>query len=702
MSERPQLGQEDSIGLTVYWNNADFKRGSREYVNELDKLNKRTDSMAAQMSTDFDEVFKNTVRNTGSVTEGYAAMGQAMADAGMSYSKIVEAIGATNAAHMKLKVNIKETRDEQESLDEEVSSGSSYLDKYLQRLALWITVGALVRGIVTKLQQTLSENIKRLHENSVEMERLNKESDKLGLAVTEAIFPTRQFSGLMDVLATAAKGGAEALALFVSAWSGLESAYHGLIWRGMTLKEAIDFGGEAAKDRLLGFTDAMNMAGESTEDFAKAQEDLAKILADNDDELSRHADKLKEIEQKYKDAISEIIQAGAKKQSDIVHDLMDDIAKIREDAADDVAKLVEKNNKRIAELHDQAREDDKNAEARHQAEMEFARRRFQLTQIQNERQYQARRRRLVGEGDVLAIEELDEQYQLQRQAQEENFALQQEQAEAMYRLQAKIQEESMRRQVAMLRQSLAEQIAEIQQNRDEKIADAQAAAVDEALQNKRAMEDEALAAREARNQALDDEKKYHQERTEAIAQELNNFAKKYDMQYSELDRIVEAHWGPGSPMDIAVSEAFRRWQAYAAMAASYMGQTMASASTAIGRATMPPGYRSPSQVAAERARYGGQSVGGGALPGLQYGGEVVATKPTLVSVAEGRPERITAEPMYPGNLSMSLSWRGGPIQVQGNGSLSGADLSAFGSQLTVAIMSRMEESVGRQFSTRGR
>lgn len=687
------------------WKRIDAK-GPEDVARQMKDLGLSADDIAVAMRRNIDEVngWLNVTNNVSPVAGQATSASERLANIQNDLSKSVGNTG------------------------NEINKSTGYMDKFIKRLLLWATVGALVNSVINKITNTFQENIKRLYEETEEYKNLNKELDKLGLVFTAVIAPSNEFRGIMDFLAQSAKAGSEVLALLgANVWA----VTGGFVEMGGAVKDVIyslyaldpekfasgweeinrQMSGGAGQDflqrrneYLKQFVDVMGMAGEETDKWANAEKDLAKILSANDEAIEKHNQKLQDIIDTYHSAIVQAMYDAMDKQAEIEQDLADEIADIRADAADDIEGVIAKHNKKIKEMETKRRNDDANAEARHQLEMEFARRRHQLSMIQNERMYQARRRRLVGEGDVLAIEELDENYKLQRQAQEENFQLQMEQAEAMYRLQARIQEESMRRQMQILQQTLREQIAEIAQGRDERIAAARESAEEEKAENAQAYAEKRLQAEAARKEALDDEKRAHQERLNAIAEQLRSFAERYGLEYAQLDSIVEQHWGAGSPMDIAVQGAFDRWNAYAAQSASYIRSVMSSAMsvsytgytpTAQGRAVRPPGSGGPPSQ-------GNTPAKPKLHPGLQFGGERYVDKPSLIPVGEGRPERISAQPMYPGNISMSISWRGSPIQVQGSGSLSGLDMSDLGSQLSIAIASRMKRQLDYQFSTRGR
>jgi hypothetical protein len=73
--------------------------------------------------------------------------------------------------------------------------------------------------------------------------------------------------------------------------------------------------------------------------------------------------------------------------------------------------------------------------------------------------------------------------------------------------------------------------------------------------------------------------------------------------------------------------------------------------------------------------------------GYQYGGEFIASQPTTIVVGEGgRPERVIVQPLSASMRgTMNVRWTGGAIPVHGSGSLSGADMSAFGQALAQGV-----------------
>lgn len=689
--------------------NLDDTAGTAKLYNaQLRIMYERKEAVKAQTTMMVDALHKEG-RSFEEISQAMGVSGgqliKVFQDQGWSIKEIGDATGLTTQ-------QINQMIAAQNAEAQATSTATSYLNRYLARMALWLTVGATVRGIVNKITETLSENIKRLYENTDEWERLTTAVDGLGLAVTAALVPGHESLGIMDLLATAVEGATLQFALQVSqveasakVWADwymmlgaiVTSLTSGDFAAGMkNVQELLGYDttgkmGEYQAEILKGIVDAMKLAGEETVDWGKAEEDLAKILQASDEELDRHAKAISLIHGAYDEEAVQVVTDFWNEVEQITREKNAEIAQINAEYAAKVERVRLDGLRRIRELQERARRDERNDEERHQLQMQFSRRRFELSQIQNERMYQARRRRLVGEGDVLAIEELDEQYELQRQAAEENFKLQMEQAEAMYKLQARIQEESMAAQINMLRQAMQEQIAEVEAAKRKEIEEAEAAAAKELEIAEQKRDQDLIDAKDKRNQALADEEEAHKKRLAAIAQQIVEFAQKYNVELEVLGRVVECHWGPHSAMDKAVREYYARMVAYAAQAHAYVNSLMSGLTA------------------------GGGYFGGGGRFGINFpvssgrqadttgGRSDIYSKPALVPVAEGgRSERVSVQPMYStGSMAMSLSWTGGPIPVRGEGSLSGANLDQIGSDIAIAISSRMTQAYRQMYTPGG-
>lgn len=704
----------------------DVAGAAKLYNERLTEMYRRKEAVKAQTT-----VFVDALHKEGRSFEEIAnAMGvsqtqllQVFKDQGWSLEEMASATGLTTQ-------KIQEMTAAQEKQAQSTNKVTSYIGQYLKRLALWVTVGAAVRGIIRGITTNLKEGFKALYENTEEYKNLTESSDRFRNSLVLSIAPMEKTLELMSKLADAQNKWADAMERHVARRGTQIEAIQQVAQRDLLNQTP----GMAEEDRMavaqmmyqtaqgVGLTeeqirlldeiskkyewnidvletynqklqenkDATTGAADAEKKMADATEEFAAILQSADEELARHAQAVSLIHGAYDDEAAGIVIDFWNNVEQITREKNAEIEQINAEYADRIEAASANGLRRIRELQERARRQDRNDEERHQLQMQFARRRFELSQIQNERMYQARRRRLVGEGDVLAIEELDEQYELQKQAAEENFKLQMQQAEAMYRLQARIQEESMAAQINMLRQAMNEQIAELEAAKRKEIEAAEAAAAKELEIAEQKRDQDLIDAKDARDQQLADEAEAHAKRIEAIAQQINDFANKYDIEMSLLDGVIESHWGKGSAMDVAVEQYFARMVAYATEAASYVQRLMSG----VGYFGGGGGFG---------INFGGGRPGAGRQAGTTGGRSEIYSTPTLIPVAEGgRSESVSVQPTYPtGSMAMSLSWTGGPIEVRGSGSLSGADLSGLASGIAIAITSRTKQAYRDMYAPGG-
>lgn len=712
----------ERIGLEAVFEREGFSKEAKAYTTDLRKANSETAKAAAGMaksmtaaSTEIDRSWHNIA---GALLDGGASVKEVGDALSVSKQEVIDYAQASGRAATD-SVQAAAAADKQAQATERVGEATkkttSYIGRYLKRLALWVTIGATVRGAIRGITTAFKDGFSAIFANREEYEHLTTAYDRFKNSVVLSLLPLDQTLKLMEKLTAQANKLADALereqARRAVGKEPLQEIHAvamkeperfsdedwqkimGMYWSPSVLSERqvqlladINEKYKLGVDVLGVYNDKLTETREITQGNADAQQrmadataDLSKILQAADEELDRHALATSLVHGAYdEEAAQAVIDFWAENER-ITEESLADIAKIEAEAAADIEKIRTKAIHRIEELEQRTRKSREHDEERHQLQMQFRRRRFELTAIQGERMYQSRRRRLVAEGDVLGIEQLDEDYELQRQAAEENFNLQMEQAEAMYRLQARIQEESMAAQIQMLRRAMQEQIAEVERAKQAEIEEAEAAAAAEIELNEAKRDQMLIDARESRDQELADETAAHKRRMEAIAEQITEFMNKYDIEFDLMDAVVERHFGEGSPMDMAVRESFNRMKQYAADAAAYVNSLMGSIGGGGPGGRRPYNPRPPRGVTREAGTTGGRSE--------------IYSKPTLIEVAEGRAERVSVQPLYSGGSpAMSLSWSGGPIPIRGEGSISGADLDALGSGITIAIVSKMQQS----------
>lgn len=443
-----------------------------------------------------------------------------------------------------------------------------------------------------------------------------------------------------------------------------------------------------------------NLRGE-TEKYEQALDNTVRAIHEYNQAEAKHRQTMAEIEEAYRDAIDTVESNYASALKRIQDDLAEEIADINADAAKDRQEALEEANNDLLREQQQANDEIERMMEQHYLEMLHERQRHDLSMIQNERMYQYTRSKLVAEGDVLAIEDLDARYELERQAAQENFDLQMQQAEAMFQLQLKYQRQAIAEQVAATRAGLREELAAIEENRRERIATAEEKA-----------EEERQAAAAERNQGYEEAKA---DRDKAIADELADWddllrqrayqiaqeGLQLNKSAQQVDEYVVRAYGPNSPLRALTQQAYKELQtntriardalipyfgeiALAAQAAAIAIDNVAKASRALPRQS--PHY-SPS----------------GGVRRYQYGGESIVNRPTVFSAGESyMPERVIVQPLSPIGGNISLSWHGGAIPVHGTGELSGVDMGAISNALARGLVTEMTRTIRGYRGQRGR
>lgn len=318
-------------------------------------------------------------------------------------------------------------------------------------------------------------------------------------------------------------------------------------------------------------------------------------------------------------------------------------------------------NRRVEDMQDEHNSRIQEATERHNIQMRHARERHQLQSLIDEHMYNFERGLLVAEGDVLAIEELDERYRLEQDARERNFRMQQRQAEEMFRMQLKFMKEAQKQQVEALKEALQEQLNEIEMRRKEDI--------DERKQKHGEQLEEAEESYADQQTALDEGL---ESQLTAIGRAMQKQAEKWEEGYDTIIDLINQALGPGGRADTIIEGFMARYREITIPIRTY-----------VVTGTYPTGGRG------EGAR-GRRSRGGR----YQYGGEFIATHPQTITVGErGVPERVTVTPLQPMGGAMSVGWSGGPIQVHGTGEMGGMDLSGIGDAIAEGIVSTMQSSV---------
>jgi hypothetical protein len=386
-------------------------------------------------------------------------------------------------------------------------------------------------------------------------------------------------------------------------------------------------------------------------------EAILKHIEKREDLIRKHQDRLEKMWRDYQDKVADIERKADR-----------DIERTQREAARDRAKQWRKYNRNLyEEFRDFHRREQQELE-KHQQDLQHDREKFRAESVQNERLYQYERSLLVAEGDVLAIEDLDARYELEKQAREENQQIQERQMEETFQLEKEQRREDFDAELEDMRYQHRERLREINIQERERIA--------EINERRREALDEALADYEAQRQA---EIENQRQRLDEWARFWDNIARQTEVGTSKITEIIEAVYGPDG-------EATQILQAF-----------QEDAERTLGLITMIEeilGERTKTGQAHSGISYTGtwSSKGSGIIGGRQFGGDEWFSQPTLLRVGEGQtPERVITEPMWGGNVS--LSWRGGPIPVRGAGGLEGANLSGVGDAIAQGIVMELRKEL---------
>jgi len=690
---------EERIGLRAEFEAASFEKEVQAYNRALGMAYEGTAKYSEQMTA---------MAQTGEQAD--AAMGrmaQQMQAQGASYQQIVAATGQAAASQLTYAVDTEKAAAAQAALKgetatatEEVKAQSAATEgasvsttKLLNNIVKW---GLGIRSIYVlyrTLRKELGEAFKELYGGTEAYKALTASIDNFwrsiitslasGKTVEESLQGLANFVNEFSRMIRTASATISALNMFTKA-----------IYSGMGPVVAMTAYNKVLTGRLEEQEIQLQKAAQGGEEYQKAIEGIVGISRNWDNEMAQHAERIQAINDAWGQAQVTALGDLFGEMHQIATNEQAKISDVNTDALADRGKAFEDYNRRVAQTQKQAADEERKNAEQHALEMEFAARRHSLQMTQNERVYQASRNRLVAEGDVLAIEELDERTALERQTQEENYALQMQQAEAMYQLQARYQAEANRQQVESLRLALDEQLREIETRRREQVDEAKAAADEERAQAGMKYAGQLTDAKAAQMEQLSEEQKGHDERIAALGEMLAEYGRKNKLGLDEVQAIWESYYGPDSQIDTALSTAFARYRGYVDRFTLGVETAMTRTAAAVAaiRFTLPAeltgGMMLPGILRG--------TAGGGGRRGRQYGGEDIVSSPTPFMAGERGAERVTVQPLSTiGNAAMSLSWQGGPIPVQGQGNLEGADLSGIGDQLTIAIMSRIRTEVAR-------
>ena len=554
-----------------------------------------------------------------------------------------------------------------------------------KKLLLWAVGAASAYRMFMKIRRALQETFKEIYENTEEYKRLAAATDKVKVSLITVLGTESDILRFLDSAATFANNLADGFAELMATAHGLATFMDVMRETGnVTLAAAAAL--QKQSDVLETYQANVLKATDDTEDFSKAIDKLVSIAqrwAEAQDEFNErqrkagtehwahmadirdtYFDKIRDADEKYQDAITDANAKAAKAREKAWAKYYSRVKQIQKRAQRDIQKLIDQHNLR----------------------QKHAKQSYDLSMLQSERLYQYQRGMLVAEGDVLAIEDLDARYELEKQAREENYELQRQQAEAMFQLQLKYQKEANRDLIVALRASLQEQLAEIEAARRERIAEAEDEHAEDKADADKWRVEEMADEDERHAKQLEANAKYLEDMRKQTAKSLADLGIEWGLSADQITAIVTEVMGPDGELDRLIRQAMSNQETYAAQFRDAWVSAIDAATEALSRWS--------GAMSAAGGGSGGYGGGRGySTRGRQYGGEDIVSTPTWFMVGEAGPERVSVQPLSPIGGALSLGWSGGPIPVHGSGEFSNADLSGIGDAIAQGIVLTMRDQV---------
>lgn len=536
--------------------------------------------------------------------------------------------------------------------------------------ASFVIQGLVMFGVIQKITRAAREQAQAIFENTDEYEALAEASDRVQRAFFAAILPFDETLELMERGAFLANQFADNLLTLSAIIAGIRAVdVPEFVPKGATFgfQVAQLAGGEgqaafseAFNARIEEQGRAMESTAEEATNYDRAINSLLQSTQRFDQVLERNAQAIAKVNEQFNQAQASATGKLFSRLHQIQLDFQKNVTKIDAAALKSRTRAFANFERQITEMQQREVDNRERLRQQNQLEREFATRRFQLSQIQSERQFQSDRGFLVAEGDVLAIERLDERHRIEQLDREENFRLQEQQTEAMFRLQLRFQEQAMRQQIAALGTALKEQLASIEENRQERIAAQKELAEEERMEAKQAFGQQIADALAAQIEQTNNLKAQLAEREAAMAESLANLIRQNNLAAPQVMEAWRAIYGPNAEFDQLITQAIAR-------------NTRRLMQLQRG---ITGGRRTPFLPITMRA----------------HGGDDIVTRPTLFMAGEAGTERVITQPMGSIGGNVSVSWKGGPIQIQGSG-LEGADVSGLGNQLVEGLMISLSSAV---------
>ncbi len=276
---------------------------------------------------------------------------------------------------------------------------------------------------------------------------------------------------------------------------------------GDIFREAVAAGQEAQTERLKDMLQAMGIFTDETEAAAGAQDTLGDSVEDTNNALKAQQDAVDQaarIQRNYIRAQETALRKAQRQAEKLQRQQAKDYAKLEKDLQDDLADLAQDGVADRAKIEADGAKEILRAQQNLNRQLRQEQERYQLSQLQSKRRFNLQDKRLRAEGDILALQQLREDYELQQKEEQENFDLSQRQQQESGQAQIQQQEEDQREQLRELQADIENRRAEILSSYDEELAELQAKHAEQREEQARSLAEQLEDLRRNRAQQLED------------------------------------------------------------------------------------------------------------------------------------------------------------------------------------------------------
>lgn len=388
------------------------------------------------------------------------------------------------------------------------------------------------------------------------------------------------------------------------------------------------------------FDEGLDLNPETIED------DSADIQAELE-EIGKAYKKLDDIQRKFADNIDDYNKDHTKAYLKLLADMDKQGKKAAKDFAKRQAALDKDEGKQRAKIIAEFNKDQAKQQKKRNDDLLREQERFNLQMAQAQRRFQVSDRRLRAEGDVLALMQLREDFELQQKEAKENFDLQQRQGQQQAQTQQQEELDGLQERLNDLKASTEERRQELTDSYNEELAD----------------------QREANQERMDEFRESWQERLDTLIENRNKELEELGRSLNEEGKITEE--GMKTIAD-KIREVFGEDSAGDALIQGWTERTTSAFGTLVadiekqisglndGIVAMTQGLKTASAGGGPSIKegYGGVAAKNLAMPqaiGMAGGGEGVVTGPKHFYVEPGVKEYVKFVPQNRSRHTLSGS-----------------------------------------------